>query len=78
MAWTIIHWCVFTDPDYYYIRESLGELNELTEQIVYDQFDSSRNQSSLAFTWDGLFIKVYSNTPQELWTILEVLIDITG
>ena len=73
-GWTVIHWCIMTMPEYYESKESLGELNELTEQIVFDQFDSSRNQSSIAFTWDGLFIKIYSNTQQELWTILEALI----
>ena len=77
-GWTIIHWCIFTDPEYYYIRESLGELNELTEQIVFGQFDSSRNQSRIAFTWDGLFIMIYSNTPQELWAIIEVFMGTKG
>ena len=74
-GWTIIHWCIMSNPEYYVLPESLGELNELTEQIVFSQFDSSTNQSSVSFTWDGLFIKVYSNTAQELWTVLETLRD---
>ena len=77
-GWTVIHWCVLTNPEYYLYEISLGDLNELTEQVVYNQFDSSRNQSSIAFTWDGLFIQVYSNTAEELWTILEVLIGTKG
>ena len=72
-GWTIIHWCIMTNPDYYYIAESLGELSGLTEQAVLSRFDSSRNQSSFAFTWDGLFIKVYSNTAQELWGVIQNL-----
>jgi len=70
-GWTIIHWCIMTNPEYYYIPESLGEIDELTEQDVLSQFDSSRNQSSISFTWDGLFIKVYSNTAQELLAVLQ-------
>ena len=70
-GWTIIHWCIMTNPEYYYIPESLGELDGLTEHDVLSQFDSSRNQSSISFTWDGLFIRVYSNTAQELWAVLQ-------
>lgn len=72
-GWTIIHWCVFSDPDYYYIQESLGDLSELTEQLVFNQFDSSRNQSRIIFTWDGLLILIYSNTAQELWSVIQSL-----
>ena len=70
-GWTTIHWCIFTNPEYYSLAESLGELNELTEEIVLSRFDSSRNQSGVSFTRDGVFIKVYSNTAHELWAVLE-------
>jgi hypothetical protein len=70
-GWTIIHWGIFTNPEYYMLAESLGELDELTEEAVLSKFDSSRNQSSVSFTWDGIFITVYSNTAQELWDILK-------
>ena len=72
-GWTIIHWCIVTNPDYFYISESIGELNELTEQVVLSGFDSTRNQSGITFTWDGLFIKIYSNTGQELWEVIRSL-----
>jgi hypothetical protein len=73
-GWTIIHWCIYSDGTSIYVNESMGELDELTEQSVFDRFDSSGNQSNITFTWNGLWITVYSNTPQELWTILETLI----
>jgi hypothetical protein len=76
-GWTIIHWGIFTDPEYYSLSESLGEFNELTKQIVLDRFDvKSNNQSSISFTWDGLFIQIYSNTALELWAVLESLMDL--
>jgi hypothetical protein len=71
--WTLIHWCVMTEPEYYYLAESLGDLNELTEQAVYDCFDEPGNQSNVSFYWDGLFIKVYANSARELWAVLETL-----
>jgi hypothetical protein len=72
-GWTVIHWCVFTNPDYYMLDESLGDLGDLTEQMVYSRFDSSRNQSSISFTWDGFYIRVYSNSAEELWQVLKML-----
>ena len=72
-GWTIIHWCIATNPEYYLLSESLGELDSLTEQLVYDQFDSSGNQSKVVFAWDGLLIQIYSNTAQELWEVLQLL-----
>jgi hypothetical protein len=74
-GWTIIHWCILTEPEYYELPESLGELRGLTEQAVLGRFDGSRNQSSVSFTWDGLFFKIYSNSAPELWAILETLMD---
>lgn len=69
-GWTNIHWRITVNPDYYDIRDSLGELHELTEQIVSDKLKKSSN---IAFTWNGYFIRIYSNTSGELWSILETL-----
>jgi hypothetical protein len=71
-GWSIIHWCVLAAPDYYDLKNSLGDLSELTEQTVFDQFDSAGNQERISFTWDGLLIIVYSNNARDLWEILSV------
>lgn len=65
-----IHWCIDTDPDYYDRQEILGELTELTEGMIRDTLEKSSN---VAFMWDGCFIKVYTKSAQELWTMLESL-----
>lgn len=67
-GWTNIHWYITTAPDYYDLQDNLGELHELTEQMVLDALE---NNTNLAFTWAGYFIRIYSNTPQEVWAILE-------
>lgn len=67
-GWTNIHWCIDTEQDYYILRESLGELRDLTEQAVTAAIE---NDHKLVFTWDGYMIQIFSNTPQELWQVLQ-------
>ena len=66
-----IDWCVFTNPDYYYHEWSLGELHELTEEMVLSQIDPERRYSHVVFAWDDLLIFVYSNTAQDVWAIIQ-------
>lgn len=69
-GWTNIHWCITTDPSVYDLQDSLGELEELNEQLIAEKLE---NSSNFAFAWDGYFIRIYTNTPQEAWEILETL-----
>jgi hypothetical protein len=36
-----IHWCVNAEPDYYDQQESLGDISELTEQMITDTLSAS-------------------------------------
>jgi len=33
-GWTIIHWCIMTNPEYYYDPESLGELDWSRKALI--------------------------------------------
>ena len=63
-----ILWCIKTDPDYYDRQNSIGELNELTEQIV---LGIAENSHRFDFSWNSYIIQGYSNAPQELWAIIQ-------
>lgn len=66
-GWTNIHWCITTEPSVYDLQDSLGDLEELNEQLIADKL---KNSSNFAFVWDEYFIRIYTNTPQEVWRIL--------
>ena len=67
-GWTNIHWCIITQPDYYELQESLGGLGELTRQMVFDEL---KDNSNFGFSWNGNQIRVFTNTPQETWEMIE-------
>ena len=67
-GWIYIWWCIKTEPDYYDLQSSLGELDELTEQSI---LAVENNSGYFGFNWDSYYIYGYTNTTQELWTILQ-------
>ena len=67
-GWTYIWWCVKSNPDYYDSQNSLGELDELTEQVI---LGIEGNSGHFGFFWSGYYIEGYTNTPPELWMILQ-------
>lgn len=69
-GWTNIHWCIDTEPNYYDIKDSLGELEDLTEQTIQEVL---KNESNFAFLWNDYFIRVYTKSSKEAWNIIEML-----
>ena len=69
-GWTYIWWCIKSAPDYYDRRKSLGELDELSEQII---LGVTENSGYFGFFMNDYYIEGYTNTPQELWAILQKL-----
>lgn len=69
-GWTNIHWCIDTEPDYYDLKDSLGELENLTEQTILEVL---KNESNFAFMWNSQFIRVYTNSAKEAWDIIKTL-----
>jgi hypothetical protein len=67
-----IHWCVTAEPDYYDQQESLGDISDLSEQLITDTLSGS---SSFAFTVGDCFIKVYAKEAQahDAWLAVEAL-----
>jgi hypothetical protein len=72
-GWTVVHWCVRTEPEYYDVIQSLGELEGLTQRDIYECFDKPGNQSRVTFTYKDALIVVYGNSAGELWEVLETL-----
>lgn len=70
VGWTNIHWCIATEPDFYDIKDSLGEMKNLTEQIIEETL---KNESNFAFMWDDYLIRVYTKSAKEAWNIIETL-----
>ncbi len=60
--WTEVHWCIATEPDVYEKQESIGELEDLTEEAALAQLEENRK---LAFWWKGYLITVYINTDKQ-------------
>lgn len=69
-GWTNIHWRIDTEPDYYDKKDSLGELEKLTEQVIEEVL---KNESNFAFMWNDYFIRVYTKSAKEAWNIIETL-----
>ncbi len=69
-GWTEIHWCIDTEPDYYDLQESMGDLTDLTEQMAADRLTAA---SSVSFMMDGCFVKIYVKSAAELWPVLRSL-----
>ena len=67
-GWTYIWWCVKSNPDYDDSRRGLGELDELTEQIIMGITEIG---GYFGFFWSDYYIEGYTNTPEELWVILQ-------
>jgi hypothetical protein len=71
-GWTEIHWCVTAEPDYYDQQESLGDISDLSEQLITDTLSDSSN---FAFTIGDCFIRVYTKEAQahDSWLAVESL-----
>jgi hypothetical protein len=71
-GWREIHWYVTAEPDYYDRQESLGDISQLTEQLITDTLSEG---SSFAFTIGDRFIQVYTEEAQahEAWLAVESL-----
>jgi hypothetical protein len=71
-GWRELHWCVDTELDYYYQFESLGDISELSEQLIADTLSEG---GSFAFTIGDCFIQVYTKESQahDAWLAVESL-----
>jgi hypothetical protein len=69
---TEIHWCVDAEPDYYDQQESMGDLSELTEQIVRDTL---ARESHISFMLDDCLITVYAKDADKVWAVITDLIE---
>ena len=68
-----LSWSVNAEPEYYDRERVVGELGELTYEMVAEI--RSREQS-IYFTWDGYVVAVYiskTGTAEDLWQIIESL-----
>jgi hypothetical protein len=63
-------WCVDTAPDYYVQQESLGDISQLTEQLVTQTL---AEDSSFTFQMGNLYIQVYAKEAQKAWLLVESL-----
>jgi hypothetical protein len=68
---TEVHWCVDTELDPYYQQESLGDISQLTEQLITDTLSDG---GSFAFTIGDCFIQVYTKDAHGAWLAVETLI----
>ncbi len=66
-GWTEIHWCITTEPDYYDLQASLGELSSLSEQQVKDLLNTD---GKISFMLNGYMIKIYSRDSDIVWNML--------
>lgn len=69
-GYTTMHWCFETEPDFYDVQRCIGELAELTEQLVTEEL---LKESSVAFMWDGNCVIVYPGDTTEAWELIESL-----
>ena len=67
-GWTYIWWCIRSGPDFYPLQNSLGEQYNLTEQSILGIAETG---GYFGFNWNDFYIEGYTNTPQELWMILQ-------
>lgn len=68
---TTMHWCFKTEPDFYDVQRCIGELSELTEQIVTEELSK---ESSVAFMWDENCVIIFPDDPVEAWELIESLL----
>jgi hypothetical protein len=73
---TYILWSITPISDRYefydmYSKMSLGDISGLTEKVVLEALD---NYPFIIFTWDGYFIHVSTDSPQEAWMIIQQMI----
>ncbi|MBD5460618.1 MAG: hypothetical protein HDR26_06710 [Lachnospiraceae bacterium] len=67
-GWAEIHWCIDTQPDYYDLKNCMGDISELErEQII----EALTENSNFSFLLDGVFIKVYCKDAVEAWKAVE-------
>lgn len=69
-GYTKMHWCFVTEPDTYDLQRCIGELKEITEQMVLDALEK---ESSVAFTWGNHVVIVYPDSPYEAWELIASL-----
>lgn len=66
-----LSWSIDAEPNYYDWERVIGELGELTYELVAEV--RSREQS-IYFTWDGYIIAIYISdvgTAEDMWQIIE-------
>jgi hypothetical protein len=63
---------VDTEPDYYDQQESMGDISELTEQIVRDTL---ARESHISFMVDDCLITVYGKDANNVWAVITDLIE---
>ena len=60
--WTEVHWCITTEPNVYEKEESIGKLEDLTEEATLELLEENRK---LVFWWNGYLITVYINADEK-------------
>lgn len=69
-GYTTMHWCFKAEPDFYDVQRCIGELAELTEQLVAEEL---LKESSIAFMWNDNCVIVYPDDATETWELIESL-----
>ena len=66
-----LSWSVNAEPDYYDRERVIGELEDLTYELVAE---ARSQEQSIYFTWDGYVVAVYiskTGMAEDLWQIIE-------
>ncbi len=69
-GWTEIHWCIDTEPDYYDLQESIGALEEVSEQQAKEML---KERGKISFLFHDCLIKIYSKDGDTVWELLLTL-----
>lgn len=65
-----VHWCIDMEPSVYDIQESMGNLNDITEQQVLNALSDG---SKLVFEQSGGIITVYPDDANDAWQLIKSL-----
>lgn len=67
-GWVEIHWCINTQPDYYDLKDCMGDISSLEQEHIIEVLTKN---GQFSFLKDGVFIKVYCKDSAEAWKVVE-------
>ena len=69
-GWTEIHWHVTSQPDYYEVEGSIGDISVLTKEHVADALQKT---SHFSFMMGDVFVWVNCKDAAKVWAVIETL-----